>query len=159
MPFEPVEQHMAMAVREAELAMEQGEVPTGCVITRLAGSGRPQLSTVVGKAHNQVETLHDATAHAEMIAITQASSAIGDWRLTDTAIYITKEPCPMCAGAILRSRIPYVVYGISDPKGGAVSIFNMLDRQELNHRCKVYPGILAEESRSLLQHFFQTRRK
>ncbi len=148
-----------MAVRQAEAAMEQGETPTGCVIVRLTEPGQPRLSAVIGKAHNQVETLRDATAHAEMIAITQASSAMGDWRLLNTAIYVTKEPCPMCAGAIIRSRIPYVLYGASDPRGGGVSVFNILQHPSLNHRCKVYPGVMEEQCRELLQRFFRQRRR
>ncbi len=148
-----------MAIRQAETAMEKGETPTGCVVVRLPEPGQLQFSAVIGKAHNQVETLRDATAHAEMIAITQASSALGDWRLLKTALYITKEPCPMCAGAIIRSRIPYVIYGASDPRGGGVSVFNILQHPSLNHRCEVYPGVMEEECRTLLQQFFRHRRR
>jgi len=117
------------------------------------------MPRVIGSAHNQTELLKDPTAHAEMIAITQAASARSDWRLTDTILYVTKEPCAMCAGAIVLARIPLVVFGAPDPKrGGAVSVFNILNHEQLNHRAEVISGILEEECRSILQSFFQARR-
>jgi len=157
---EPQHQYyMNMALRQAQTASEEGEVPTGCVIvhsTPTQEEGRnPRL---IASAHNQTELLKDPTAHAEMIAITQAASALGDWRLTGTVLYVTKEPCVMCAGAIVLARIPRIVYGVPDPARGGISVFNLLDRPELNHRCDVIPGVLADECRSLLQGFFRTKR-
>ena len=144
---------MRMALRQAELAGEAGEVPVGAVIVTNEGQ-------IVGRAHNQVEMLKDATAHAEMIAITQAASAVGDWRLTETVMYVTKEPCPMCAGAIVLSRIPKVVWGATDPqRGGAVSVFQILQNQDLNHRSTHVAGVLEEECREVIQQFFRARRK
>ena len=150
--------YMDMALREANRAAEAGEVPTGCVIVHLPGDeGRP---TVVARAHNQVETLKDPTAHAEMIAITQAAAALGDWRLTHTVLYVTKEPCAMCAGAIVLARIPRLVFGVPDAKrGGAVSVFKIVQHPDLIHRCDVTAGIKAEESLHLLQSFFHARRQ
>jgi tRNA(adenine34) deaminase len=144
--------YMRLAIGEARQAAEGGEVPVGAVIVR-AGS-------VIGRAHNQVELLKDPTAHAEMIAITQAASHIGDWRLTESILYVTKEPCPMCAGAIVLARIPEVVYGAPDAlRGGAASVFNILDHPRLNHRCRVTAGILEDECRRLLQAFFEKQRE
>ena len=145
------EDFMRMALREAENAAAGGEVPVGAIIVR---NGLP-----IGKAHNQVELLKDPTAHAEIIAITQAAAATGDWRLTGTIIYVTKEPCPMCAGAIVMSRIPMVYFGMKDPlRGGAVSVFNILNHPQLNHRAKVTGGILEQECAQLLKVFFHSRR-
>ncbi len=153
------EQHMRSALRQAEKAFEDGEVPTGCVIIDMLpvkSGGTPRL---IGAAHNQTELLKDPTAHAEMIAITQAASARNDWRLTDTILYVTKEPCAMCAGAIVLARIPLVVFGVPDPKrGGAVSVFNIVDHPQLNHRADVVSGILEDECRGILQSFFRARR-
>ncbi|HPA79124.1 MAG TPA: nucleoside deaminase, partial [Kiritimatiellia bacterium] len=107
--------YMRMALRQAEAAAEAGEVPVGAVIVH--------NGEVIGRAHNQVELLKDPTAHAEILAITQAAQALGDWRLLDTVLYVTKEPCPMCAGAIMLARIPKVIWGVDDPqRGGAVSV-------------------------------------
>lgn len=141
---------MRMAIRQAARAAESGEVPIGAVITH---AGR-----VVAQAHNQVELLKDPTAHAEILAITQAANALGDWRLNGTVLYVTKEPCPMCAGAIVQARIPLVVWGASDPQRGGLSLFRILDHPALNHRCDVAPGFLEPECRELLQHFFRQRR-
>jgi len=152
------EQYMRMALKEASSAMEEGEVPTGCIIVGPPSeeSHRPLL----GKAHSQVETLRDPTAHAEMIAITQAAGALGDWRLTDTTLYVTKEPCAMCAGAIVLARVRTVVFGAPDPaRGGAVSVFNILNHEKLNHRCEVLGGVLSDECAHLLKTFFASRRK
>ena len=125
---------------------------------REVNAHRP-AGTVIGRAHNQVELLKDATAHAEMIAITQAAAALGDWRLTGTVLYVTKEPCAMCAGAIVLARIPTVVFGAADPRrGGAVSVFNILQHPALNHRCEVIGGVLEEECAALLRGFFRDKR-
>lgn len=159
MTQESHERYMRMALREAESAADVGEVPTGCVIVRCgqATGGTPVL---VGKAHNQTETLKDPTAHAEVLAITQAAAAIGDWRLTETVLYVTKEPCAMCAGAIVLARIPLVVFGAADPRrGGAVSVFNILNSPALNHRCDVVSGVLADECAAILKAFFRARRQ
>jgi tRNA(adenine34) deaminase len=143
---------MTMALREAEAAAEEGEVPCGAVIVK---DGR-----ILGRAHNQVETLHDPTAHAEILAITQAAAALQDWRLTDCTLYVTKEPCSMCAGAIVLARIPNLVFAIPDPKrGGAGSVFQITDCPTLNHRVHVTKGIMAEEGLMVLQTFFRNRRR
>ena len=130
---------MRQALQQAELAAKAGEVPVGAIVVR--------AQTVIGRAHNQVELLKDPTAHAEMIAITQAAGAIGDWRLTDTVLYVTKEPCAMCAGAIALARIPKVVFGAYDPQNsGAIKA------------AEVQGGVLEEECREFLQGFFKTLR-
>ncbi len=151
--IEPSHDHyMQLALREAQKSADNDEVPVGAIIVR---NGQ-----VIGKAHNQTELLKDPTAHAEMIAITQAASAVGDWRLTETTLYVTKEPCPMCAGAIVLARIPNVVFGVSDPlRGGAVSVFNILNHPQLNHRPAVITGILENECRTMLQSFFKAKRR
>jgi tRNA(adenine34) deaminase len=150
-PAGPDAAHMRVALRQARQAAALKEVPVGAAIFR--------GGTLLGQAHNQVETLKDPTAHAEMIAITQAASALGDWRLTGTVLYVTKEPCPMCAGAIVLARIPLVVWGVTDPaRGGAVSVFNILQSKTLNHRTEFVAGFLEEECRSLLQAFFKELR-
>lgn len=148
----PHEHYLRQALREAEQAFEENEVPIGAIIVR---DGR-----VIAAAHNQREQLHDPTAHAEMIAITQAAAALGDWRLERCALYVTLEPCPMCAGAILQARIPIVVYGAPDPKAGAVqSLYQLLNDSRLNHRCEVLGGLLANECGGILSRFFQQQRK
>jgi tRNA(adenine34) deaminase len=142
---------MDMALREAARARDEDEVPIGCVIVH---RGRP-----VGRAHNQRETLRDPTAHAEMIAITQAAEALGDWRLLDTTLDVTLEPCAMCAGAIVLARIPRVVYGPRDPKAGAVrSLYRLLDDARLNHQVEVVEGVCEDACREALQAFFRYRR-
>ncbi len=142
---------MDQALQQARLANEQDEVPVGAVIMHADG--------MIGRSFNQVETLKDPTAHAEILAITQAAAALGDWRLTDTVLYVTKEPCAMCAGAIVLARIPYVIFGAVDPKrGGAVSAFNILDHPNLNHHPEVISGIMEAECRELLQVFFRRKR-
>ncbi|MCO6459666.1 MAG: tRNA adenosine(34) deaminase TadA [Pirellulaceae bacterium] len=144
---------MRMAIQQAEQAAREDEVPVGAVIVR-AGQ------QVVAAAYNQREQLRDPTAHAEMIAITQAAESLGDWRLEDCTLYVTLEPCPMCAGAILLARIPTVVYGATDPKAGAVhSLYHLLDDQRLNHRCQVLSGILAAPCGELLTSFFRQQRR
>ncbi|MDD4102862.1 MAG: nucleoside deaminase [Kiritimatiellae bacterium] len=154
------EHFMHLALREAHAAAEAGEVPTGCVIIkRPENACRPLAAVkVLARAHNQTETLKDATAHAEMIAITQASAALGDWRLSDTVLYVTKEPCSMCAGAIILARVPLVVWGVSDPKRGGHTVFSILDHQGLNHRPEVIRNVLEKECLALLQSFFRSRR-
>ena len=153
------ERYMRMALQQAQQASEEGEVPTGCVIVNGDPVTRPRTGPIIGRAHNQVELLKDPTAHAEMIAITQAASAVGDWRLSGAVLYVTKEPCAMCAGAIVLARVATVVYGAADPKrGGAVSVFGILDHPQLNHRCEVMSGVLEEECRTMLQDFFRARR-
>jgi tRNA(adenine34) deaminase len=154
------EHFMALALKEAEKAAAAEEVPAGCIIINTAEDREMPVGAVIGRAHNQTELLRDPTAHAEMIAITQAASTIGDWRLTDTILYVTKEPCPMCAGGIVLARVPTVVYGVPDPKrGGAQSIFNILDHPNLNHRCEVVTGVMEAECREILQGFFRARRQ
>lgn len=153
---------MRLALREAARAAEAGEVPAGCVIVQKPKDvAAPPISAhVLARAHNQTELLKDPTAHAEMIAITQAAAALQDWRLTDTILYVTKEPCPMCAGAIVLARIPLVVFGVPDPKrGGALSVFNILNHPNLNHRPEVVAGVLAAECRDALQQFFREKRR
>ena len=143
---------MQLALQEAEAAAEENEVPVGAVIVH--GERR-----IIASDHNRREQLRDPTAHAEMLAITQAAEALGSWRLDDCTLYVTLEPCPMCAGAIVLARIPKVVYGASDPKAGAVqSLFNLLDDARLNHRCSVVSGILAEACGDILSRFFQRQR-
>ena len=150
--------YMTLALREAEKAYAASEVPTGCVIVAASPDGPVAPGTVVGRAHNQVETLRDATAHAEMIAITQAASAMGDWRLTDTLLYVTKEPCAMCAGAIVLARIPTVIFGASDPRRGGDSVFGILNHDSLIHRAEVISGVQEEACVGILKQFFRQRR-
>ena len=146
------EYFMRDAIRQAVKAYEDDEVPVGAVIVR---NGR-----VISRAWNQVEMLNDATAHAEMLALTAAEAAVGDWRLTDCTLYATKEPCPMCAGAIVHCRLARVVFGAPDPKGGAAGgAMNLLQFPSLNHKCDITPGIMEPDCRSLLQTFFEKKRK
>ena len=115
---------------------------------------------IIARAWNQVETLKDATAHAEMLALTQAENAVGDWRLTDCTLYVTKEPCPMCAGAVVHTRLARVVFGAGDPKGGAAGgALNLLQFPTLNHQCEITSGVRLEECRALLQSFFAEQRQ
>ena len=153
-PFEQAELdqlYMTEALRQATRAYQQGEVPVGAVIVR---EGR-----IIARAYNQVELLKDATAHAEMLALTMAESVVGDWRLTDCTLYVTKEPCPMCAGAVVHCRLNRVVFGAPDPKGGAAgSAVNLLQFPTLNHRCEISGGVRAEDCAGLLRSFFAERR-
>ncbi len=145
------ERYMRMAYQEAQQAAEEAEVPVGAVIVR--------DRQVIASAHNLRETLHDPTAHAEMIAITQAAESLNSWRLEDCTLYVTLEPCPMCAGAIVQARIPWVVYGATDPKAGAVeSLFRLLEDTRLNHQCQITRGVMAEECGQILSRFFQRQR-
>ena len=145
------EYFMGEALRQAAKAYERGEVPVGAVVVR---EGR-----IIARAYNQVETLKDATAHAEMLALTQAENAVGDWRLTDCTLYVTKEPCPMCAGAVVHTRLARVVFGAGDPKGGAAGgALNLLQFPTLNHRSEITSGVRLEECRELLRGFFAEQR-
>ena len=142
---------MQMAIELAMQAAREDEVPVGAVIVH--------ENRAIGAAYNQREMLHDPTAHAEMIAITQAAEAIGDWRLENCTLYVTLEPCPMCAGAIVQARVGRVVYAATDPLAGAAgSVFNVLASPHLNHRPVVQGGVLAEEASSMLKSFFRARR-
>jgi len=143
---------MRMALREAEKALEKKEVPVGCVVIH--------ENKIIGRGYNQREILNDSTAHAEMIAISAACQQMGSWRLENTAIYVTMEPCPMCAGAIVLSRIPRLVYGIEDPKAGACgTLYNIVRDSRLNHVVEVINGVLENESRELIQSFFRKLRE
>ncbi len=143
---------MRQACGLAEQAASEDEVPVGAVIVH--------SNRVIGAGWNQREALNDPTAHAEMIAITQAAAALSSWRLEDCTLYVTLEPCPMCAGAIVQSRIPRVVYGAADPKAGAVdSLFRLLDDPRLNHRCKITPGVMADTCGAMLSEFFRRKRQ
>jgi tRNA(adenine34) deaminase len=142
---------MRMALGQAQAAAEAGEVPTGCVIVDADGS-------VIAKAHNQTEVLHDATAHAEMIALSQAFAAVGNERLNGTTLYVTKEPCPMCAGAIALARVSRVVWGVGDPKRGGASVFGIFEHPGMNHHPETASGLMEKESLEVLQSFFRARR-
>lgn len=143
---------MRQALALAEQAMQEDEVPVGAIITR--------GNRVIGSGWNQRESLQDPTAHAEMIAITQAAASLSSWRLEQCTLYVTLEPCPMCAGGILQSRVARVVYGARDAKAGAVdSLFRLLDDPRLNHRCEITGGLLGEQCGAILSHFFQEKRK
>ncbi len=145
------ERYMRYALREAQLAMEAGEVPVGCVITH--------HGELIAKGRNQRELLNDPTAHAEVLAITAAAAHLGSWRLENCRLYVTLEPCPMCAGAIINSRIPEVYFGASDPKAGcAGSLMNLLADTRFNHRPQVESGILGDECGAILTGFFRAIR-
>jgi tRNA(adenine34) deaminase len=149
--------YMELALREAERAGREDEVPIGCVIVHQADDGSGPR--VIGAAHNQREQLHDPTAHAEMLAITQAAEALGNWRLGGCTLYVTLEPCPMCAGAIVLARIPRVVYGAADPKAGAATtLYRLLEDPRLNHRSEVVAGVLGERCGQILSQFFAAKR-
>jgi tRNA(adenine34) deaminase len=146
------EHWMKLALEEAQLAADEEEVPIGAVIV--------YQQRVIARAHNQREQLHDPTAHAEMIAITQAAESRQSWRLDGCTLYVTLEPCPMCAGAIVQARIPTVVYGAADPKAGAVqTLYRLLSDERLNHRCEVVAGVMAEPCGQILSRFFQQQRR
>ena len=142
---------MRLALREATRALEHDDVPIGAVVV--------QGGEVIGAGHNEREMRADPTAHAEMIALREAARALGSWRVLDSVMYVTLEPCAMCAGAIVLARLPRVVFGASDPKAGAAgSVFNVLEEPRLNHRPQVESGLLAEECADLLRAFFAPRR-
>ena len=164
------EHFMRMALREAAKAAADGEVPLGCVIVEPAvlepaHDGHPAIydpnpttAHILGRAHNQTEMLSDATAHAEMLAMSAAFQAKGDWRLTGTRLYVTKEPCPMCAGGIVLARPDAVIWGVSDPKRGGGTTFGIFDHPGINHHPEVVAGVLAAEAKALLLDFFRERR-
>jgi tRNA(adenine34) deaminase len=142
---------MNEALRLARKAFEKGEVPVGAIVVR---AGR-----IIARAFNQVEMLKDATAHAEMLAITQAESAVGDWRLNDCDLYVTKEPCAMCAGALVHVRMRRIIFGCADERSGAAGgTINLLQMPSLNHHCEISGGIMSAECAALLQTFFRARR-
>jgi tRNA(adenine34) deaminase len=144
--------HMEMALEEAGLAADEDEVPVGAVIVSLERG-------VIARAHNEREKLQDPTAHAEMIALTQAAHALRSWRLEDCVLYVTLEPCPMCAGAIVQARLPMLVYGAADPKAGAChTLYEIPSDPRLNHRARVVSGVLAERCALVLSLFFASRR-
>jgi tRNA(adenine34) deaminase len=143
---------MAAALKQAELAFDAGEVPVGAVVVH--------QDRIIGRGHNQTEQLQDPTAHAEILAIGAAAGSLGSWRLIDCTLYATIEPCCMCAGAIVWSRLSRLVYGAPDPKAGACgSLFNIVDDARLNHRVPVTHGMRSEEARGFMQAFFQMRRE
>jgi len=145
------ELHMRTALAAAERATLSGEVPVGAVVV--------VRGEVIAVAHNQRETKNDPTAHAEIVALRSAAAALSSWRLVDADLYVTMEPCPMCAGAIVNARVRRLIYGCDDPKAGAVrTLFQLLDDQRLNHRVEVVPGVLAAESSALLKSFFSRLR-
>lgn len=146
------ENMMREALRQAQLAAAADEVPVGALVAR--------DGEVLGAAHNQRETLAEPTAHAEIIAITQAASALGSWRLSGCTLYVTLEPCAMCAGAIVLARLDRVVYGATDPKAGAVeSLYHLLEDARLNHQAEVVRGVLGPECGTILKEFFQAKRR
>jgi tRNA(adenine34) deaminase len=143
---------MRVAIDQAEIARENGDVPVGAVIVH---EGR-----LIAKAYNQREQLNDPTAHAEIIALTQAAEAVGNWHLDDCTIYVTLEPCAMCAGALVLARMDRLVYGCQDPKAGACgSLYNIVQDERLNHRLEVTSGVMEDECRRQLQEFFAHRRQ
>ena len=145
------EYFMRLALREAEQALDHDDVPVGAVIVK--------DGEVIGTGHNERELRNDPTAHAEMLALREASKALGSWRVLDAVMYVTLEPCTMCAGAIVLARIPRIVYAAADPKAGAAgSVVNLLDMPQLNHRPQVAAGLLAQEAGDLLRAFFASRR-
>jgi tRNA(adenine34) deaminase len=145
------EQYVRIAIDQARIAEENGDVPIGAVIVN--------NDTIIAKAYNQREQLQDPTAHAEIIALTQASAALENWHLNGCTMYVTLEPCCMCAGALVLARIDRLVYGCDDPKAGAVkSLYNIVQDSRLNHRVEVTAGVLVDECSALLTEFFQKRR-
>ena len=146
------EYFMRQALRMAQKAYDANEVPVGAVVVR---EGK-----IIGRAYNQVELLKDATAHAEMLALTQAEAAVGDWRLIDCDLYVTKEPCAMCAGALVHTRVRRVIFGCADPSAGAAgSVMNLLQIPQWNHRCDIASAILQDECAAILQDFFRKKRR
>lgn len=142
---------MGEALRQAYRAWQHEEVPVGAVVVR--------GGVIIARSHNQVETLKDATAHAEMLAITQAESVVGDWRLNDCEVYVTKEPCPMCAGAMVHARVKRVIFGCPSSKDGAAGgLMNLLQHPKLNHQCEITSGVRLDECAQMLQAFFRERR-
>ncbi len=147
------EELMHLAIEQARLAEAEGEVPIGCVIWH------EPTKRVIGKGYNRREQECDPSAHAEIVALRQAAAALGYWRVTDATLAVTLEPCPMCAGAIVNARVPNLIYGCDDPKGGAVrTLFTLCEDPRLNHRVNVIPHVLADECAHLLRSFFQSQR-
>jgi tRNA(adenine34) deaminase len=143
---------MRMALREAQRAFDADEVPVGAIVVL--------NKQVIARAHNQVELLKDATAHAEMLAITQAASTIGDWRLNEATLYVTKEPCAMCAGAMVNTRLKRVVFGVTDPRSGAAgSALDVTGFPGMLHRVDVLSGVMQEDCLGMLQDFFAIKRR
>lgn len=165
------EHFMRLALREAEISAEAGEIPCGCIIVRAPDGvfkpgiahppplSDPWSARILAKAHNQTELLNDPTAHAEMIAITAAAATLGDWRLTQTIVYVTKEPCPMCAGALIWARPEMIVWGLSDKDRGGENEFGILSSTKVNHHPILLSGILEESCREQFVDFFKNRRK
>jgi len=146
------EQGMRAALREAQAAADHDEVPVGAVVVH--------DGMIIGRGHNQVEALNDATAHAEILAIGAASSALESWRLGDCTLYVTLEPCAMCAGAMVLARVTRLVYGAADPKAGACgSVLDVIGERRLNHQVQVTSGVLADEASALLKEFFARKRR
>ena len=146
------ERFMREALVEARKAFEKGEVPVGAIVVR--------DGEIIGRGHNLRESSNDPTAHAEMLALREAAERVGSWRLNGTTVYVTLEPCPMCAGALVLARVDRLVFGASDPKAGAVvSLMNLLSDERLNHQVEFERGVLAEECSELLREFFRLRRR
>ena len=146
------EHYMRMALAEAEAALAENKIPVKTVIIH--------KNHIITATHNQRKALHNPTAHAEMIAITQAAQALGTWRLSGCSLYVTLEPCPICAGAIVQARLPQVVYGAADPKAGAVqTLYQMLADRRLNHQAQTVPGVLADQCGAMLSRFFEAQRR
>jgi tRNA(adenine34) deaminase len=144
---------MSEAIRQAQAALAENEVPIGCIILH------DPTQRIIGRGHNRRETTHDPTAHAEILAIQQASRELQSWRLLNCTLYVTLEPCPMCAGAIVQSRIPRLVYGCPDPKAGAVkTLYQLCTDPRLNHTVQVTENILSSDCAKLLQDFFKSQR-
>jgi tRNA(adenine34) deaminase len=151
-PSSSTEAYMRQALAAAERAAASGEVPVGAIVV--------VRDEVVAVAHNERETLNDPTAHAEIVALRRASAALGGWRLTEAELYVTMEPCPMCAGALVNARLKRLVYGCDDPKAGAVkTLYQLLDDGRLNHRVEVVPNVLASECGQILKSFFSRLRR
>jgi tRNA(adenine34) deaminase len=149
--MQPDEIFMREALRLAEKARAAKEVPVGAIVVR--------GEKIISRGYNQVELLKDATAHAEMLALTAAEAAAGDWRLTDCDLYVTKEPCPMCAGAIVHTRVRRVIFGCPDVRAGAAgTVMNLVDNPSLNHRSQITSGVLQSECAAILQDFFREKR-
>lgn len=150
-PLQPHDPFMRKALDQARRAFDEEEVPVGAIIVH--------QDRIIAEAHNQRESLKDPTAHAEMIAITQAADALGSWRLNDCILYVTLEPCPMCAGAIVQARISTVIYGTTDPKGGAChTLYQITNDPRLNHESTVIGGVLKDDCKIILQEFFAIQR-
>lgn len=152
---------MRIALNAARKAAEEGEVPAGCVIVDASSAfpSDPSSARILAVTHNRTESLANATSHAEMLAISEASKALGAWRLCNTRLYVTKEPCPMCAGAIILARIGSVVWGVSDPKRGGGTEFGIFSHKGINHHPEIVTGVLEEESKEVLVDFFRKRRE